>query len=69
MTNESLPAGTDCFRGQNFKGRFVHSAGLSMLERLADAQRGDVIAWALATSTPKPGDTGHVVLEETRPGT
>jgi hypothetical protein len=36
--------------------------GWKPIERLADAQRGDIIAWALAASTQKEGDTGHVVI-------
>jgi hypothetical protein len=36
--------------------------GWKPIDRLADAQRGDIIAWALTASTQKPGDTGHVVI-------
>jgi hypothetical protein len=36
--------------------------GWKPVGRLADAQRGDIIAWALTASTPKIGDTGHVVI-------
>jgi hypothetical protein len=36
--------------------------GWKAVDRLADAQRGDIIAWALTASTRKPGDTGHVVI-------
>jgi hypothetical protein len=41
--------------------------GWKSINRLAEAQRGDIIAWALATSTQKPGDTGHVVIVATAP--
>jgi hypothetical protein len=36
--------------------------GWNPIDRLADAQRGDIVAWALTASTQKPGDTGHVVI-------
>jgi hypothetical protein len=36
--------------------------GWKSINRLVDAQRGDIIAWALTASTQKPGDTGHVVI-------
>jgi hypothetical protein len=36
--------------------------GWKPIDRLADAQRGDIIAWALTASTQKVGDTGHVVI-------
>jgi hypothetical protein len=46
-----------------FHGLLDHPvAGWKSIERLADARRGDIIAWALEASTPKPGDTGHVVI-------
>jgi hypothetical protein len=37
-------------------------AGWKSIDQLADARRGDIIAWALEASTQKPGDTGHVVI-------
>jgi hypothetical protein len=37
-------------------------AGWKSIDRVADARRGDIIAWALEASTQKPGDTGHVVI-------
>jgi hypothetical protein len=37
-------------------------AGWKPIDQLADARRGDIIAWALEASTQKPGDTGHVVI-------
>jgi hypothetical protein len=37
-------------------------AGWKLIDQLADARRGDIIAWALEASTQKPGDTGHVVI-------
>jgi hypothetical protein len=36
--------------------------GWKSADRLAEAQRGDIIAWALEASIEKPGDTGHVVI-------
>jgi hypothetical protein len=36
--------------------------GWKSIDRLADAERGDIIAWSLEASTQKPGDTGHVVI-------
>jgi hypothetical protein len=36
--------------------------GWKSIDRLADTQRGDIIAWSLEASTQKPGDTGHVVI-------
>lgn len=36
--------------------------GWKSIDRLEDAQRGDLIAWALAAATQKPGDSGHVVI-------
>jgi hypothetical protein len=36
--------------------------GWQPIRQLADAKRGDLIAWALEASTQKPGDTGHVVI-------
>jgi len=41
--------------------------GWKSINRLAEAQRGDIIAWALATSTQKPGDTGNVVIVAAAP--
>jgi hypothetical protein len=47
---------------------FFHSlpgtpvAGWKSIDQLADARRGDIIAWALEASTQKSGDTGHVVI-------
>jgi hypothetical protein len=41
--------------------------GWKSIDRLADAQRGDIIAWALEASTQKPGDTGHVVIVAASP--
>jgi hypothetical protein len=37
-------------------------AGWRSIDQLADARRGDIMAWALEASTQKPGDTGHVVI-------
>jgi hypothetical protein len=37
-------------------------AGWKSIDQLANARRGDIIAWALEASTQKPGDTGHVVI-------
>jgi hypothetical protein len=36
--------------------------GWKAIDRLADAQRGDIIAWELEAATQRPGDTGHVVI-------
>jgi hypothetical protein len=36
--------------------------GWRAIDRLSEARRGDIIAWALTASTQKPGDTGHVVI-------
>ena len=36
--------------------------GWEAVEKLGDAQRGDILAWELAASTQEPGDTGHVVI-------
>jgi hypothetical protein len=41
--------------------------GWKSIDRLADAQRGDIIAWSLEASTQKPGDTGHVVIVASPP--
>jgi hypothetical protein len=41
--------------------------GWKSINRLADAQRGDIIAWSLEASTQKPGDTGHVVIVASPP--
>jgi hypothetical protein len=41
--------------------------GWQPIRRLADAKRGDLIAWALEASTQKPGDTGHVVIVAAAP--
>ena len=37
-------------------------AGWKSIDQLADARRGDILAWALEPPTQKPGDTGHVVI-------
>jgi hypothetical protein len=37
-------------------------AGWQSIDQLAEAQRGDIMAWALEAATQKPGDTGHVVI-------
>jgi hypothetical protein len=36
------------------------------IERLADARPGDIIAWR--HEKPKPGNTGHVIIVDQRPG-
>ena len=41
--------------------------GWKSIDRLADAQRGDIIAWSLEAPTQKPGDTGHVVVVASPP--
>lgn len=38
------------------------AAGWKSIDRLANAERGDILAWSLEASTQKPGDTGHVVI-------
>jgi hypothetical protein len=41
--------------------------GWRTVERLSEAKRGDIIAWALTASTQEPGDTGHVVIVSAPP--
>jgi len=48
--------------------RFLHGlsmvavSGWQQIERLGDAQRGDIIAWELPGTIKKTRDTGHVVM-------
>jgi hypothetical protein len=42
-------------------------AGWQAVYQLADARRGDIIAWELQASTQEPGDTGHVVIVAATP--
>jgi hypothetical protein len=41
--------------------------GWEAIPKLAEARRGDIIAWQLAASTDEPGDTGHVVIVAATP--
>ena len=43
------------------------SPGWEAVPKLGEIQRGDIIAWELAASTEKPGDTGHVVIVAAAP--
>ena len=43
------------------------SPGWEAIQKLGDAQRGDIIAWELAASTQEHGDTGHVVIVAAAP--
>jgi hypothetical protein len=44
-----------------------HATGWKSIDRLANAERGDILAWSLEASTQKPGDTGHVVIVASPP--
>jgi hypothetical protein len=41
--------------------------GWESVPKLGEVRRGDIIAWELAASTEKPGDTGHVVIVAAAP--
>ena len=41
--------------------------GWETVPKLGEARRGDIIAWQLAASTDRPGDTGHVVIVAAAP--
>jgi hypothetical protein len=43
------------------------SPGWVAVPKLGEVRRGDIIAWELAASTDKPGDTGHVVIVAAAP--
>jgi hypothetical protein len=41
--------------------------GWESVPKLGEARRGDIIAWQLAASTDRPGNTGHVVVVAAAP--
>jgi hypothetical protein len=68
-----IPKETDQDRPRAFKyyDFFAHlpeGSGWHQIHRLADARRGDVIAWRLTVNPELDHDTGHVMIVAEAPG-